>query len=133
VDGDKAQIALGAALLGAFAGFWRWHSPPAKKLTPEEIDGYLARIAELPLPGDEAKNLVARLRPWAEADYGKPVYMVNLNRYFSELRRWAGTPEFDGTPREAHERYQKLLAPKVLRLPAYPMISGPVQPRPRRV
>jgi hypothetical protein len=124
---DKIQIALGAGLLGAFAGFWRWHSPPAKKLTPEEIDRYLARIAELPLPGEEAKNLVARLRPWADADDGNPVYMVNLNRYFAELRRWPGTPQFDGTPREAHARYQKSLVPKVLRIAAYPMITGPVQ------
>src|SRR5437667_12657346 len=50
---DNAQIVLGAALIGAFASFWRWHSPPAKKLTPEEIDHYLELISKLPLPGDE--------------------------------------------------------------------------------
>jgi hypothetical protein len=127
VKTDKIQIALGAGLLGVFAGFWRWHSPPAKKLTPEEINRYLARIVELPLPGEEAKKLATQLRTWAEEDDGKPVFMVNLNRYFSELRRWPGTPQFDGTPREAHARYQKSLASKVLRLPAYPMISGPAQ------
>jgi hypothetical protein len=127
VKSDKTQIALGAAFLGAFAGFWYWHSPLAKKLTPEEIDRYLAAIAELPLPDDEAEKLIPQLRLWAEADDGGPVYMVNLNRYFPELRRYPGTPEFDGTPQEGHARYQKSLTSKVLRLPGYPMISGLVQ------
>jgi hypothetical protein len=117
---DTTQLAVGAGLLGAFAGFCRWHSPPAKKLTPEEIDRYLAPIAELPLPGDDAKQLVDRLRPWAEADDGKPAYMVNLNRYFPELRCWPGNPPFDGTPRDAHDRYQNSLAAKVLKLPSIP-------------
>jgi hypothetical protein len=97
-EGDKRQLALGAALLGAFAGFWRWHSPPAKKLTHEEIDRYLASISKLPMPGTLAEEFVAQLRPWAEADDGKPTFMVNLNRYFPEVRQGPDTPKFDGTP-----------------------------------
>jgi hypothetical protein len=67
------------------------------KLTADEIDGYLTKVAELPLPGDGAEQLVARLRPWAEADDGKPTYMLNLNRYFAELRPFPGAPELQTT------------------------------------
>lgn len=44
MDSDKTQLAAGAAVPGADVGFWRWHSPPAKKLTRPEIDRYLAAI-----------------------------------------------------------------------------------------
>lgn len=49
---DKSQIASGAAFPGAFAGFWSWHSPQSRKLTPAEIDRYLARTVELSWPLD---------------------------------------------------------------------------------
>ena len=104
---DKVQLVTATGLLGAFASFWRWHSPPAKKLTPKEIDEYLAIIAKLPLPGDEIDKIVGQLRPWAEADDGKPTYMLNLIRYFPELHRFPGAPEFDGTPEEANAYYEK--------------------------
>jgi hypothetical protein len=83
-----------------------------KKLTADEIDGYLARVAKLPLPGDDAEQLAARLRPWAEADDGKPTYLLNLNRYFAELRPFPGAPELDATPVEAHGHYHRRLAGK---------------------
>lgn len=51
---ERSQVALGAALLGAFAAFRRWHSPPASKLTKEEIDRYLEAISRIPLPAGEA-------------------------------------------------------------------------------
>jgi hypothetical protein len=124
---DRTQIALGATLLGAFACFWRWHSPRASKLTQEEIDHYLELVSQLPLPGDEAERLVARLRPWAEADDGKAVYMLNLMRYFPELRRWPGAPEFVGTPTEANAHYERNVTPLWLRNASYPLVGGPTQ------
>ncbi len=125
---DKTQIAFGAALLGAFAGFWRWHSPPAKKLTREEIDHYLEIISKLSAPSDEgSERFITRLRPWAEADDGKPVYMLSLLRYFPELRRFPGSPEFDGTPEESNAHYEKTIAPMWFRKASYPTADGPVQ------
>jgi len=124
---DKTQKAFGVSLLGAFAKFWRWHSPPAKKLTQQEIDHYLGIISKLPLPGDETEKIVARLRPWAEADDGKPVYMLNLIRYFPELHRWPGAPEFEGTPEEANAYYEKSLTSLWLRNASYPMVGGAAQ------
>ena len=75
---------------------------PKARLRADEIDRYLTLVAALPLPGDQAQQLAARLRPWAEADDGKPTYMLNLNRYFAELRPFSGAPEFDTRPHEAH-------------------------------
>lgn len=124
---DKKQIIFGAVLLGAFARFWRWHSPPTKKLTKEEIDHYLGIISKLPLPGDETAMIVSRLRPWAEADDGKPVYMLNLIRFYSELRRWPGAPEFDGTPEESNAHYEKSLTKLWLTNASYPMLGGAAQ------
>ena len=124
---DKVQLATAAGLLGAFASFWRWHSPPAKKLTPKEIDEYLAIISKLPLPGDEIDKIVGQLRPWAEADDGKPTYMLNLIRYFPELHRFPGAPEFDGTPEEANAYYEKSITRLWLRNASYPMVGGSAQ------
>ena len=124
---DKTQSALAVAALGAFAGLWRWHSPPAKKLTGEEIDHYLEIISRLPSPGDGTEGFIARVRDWAEADDGKPVYMLNLLRYFPELHRFPGAPEFEGTPREANAHYEKSVAALWLRNASYPMIGGTVQ------
>jgi len=45
------------------------------RLTAAEIDNYLKLVAMLPMPGDAAEQLAARLRPWAEADDGKPTYV----------------------------------------------------------
>src|SRR5215213_6933045 len=47
----------------------------------------------------------ARLRAWAEADDGKPVYMLNLMRYYDELRPFPGAPDFQGSPEESNTLY----------------------------
>ena len=124
---DKVQLATAAGLLGAFASFWRWHSPPAKNLSHEEIDEYLTIIAKLPLPGDEIDKILGQLRPWAEADDGKPTYMLNLIRYFPELHRFPGAPEFGGTPEEANAYYEKSVTRLWLRNASYPMVGGSAQ------
>ena len=124
---DKTQLLVGAASLGAFGAFWRWHSPPQNKLTPSEIDHYMGIISKLPLPGDEIDKIVGRLRPWAEADDGKPTYMLNLIRYFPELHRFAGAPNFDGTPEQANAYYEKKCTPLWLRNASYPMVGGAAQ------
>jgi hypothetical protein len=104
------------------------------KLTADEIDGYLTRVAKLPLPGDGAEQLAARLRPWAERDDGKPTYMLNLNRYFAELRPYPGAPELHttpvATPVEAHGHYHRRLAWKWLRSGSYPIFTTTTQGEP---
>ncbi len=124
---DKTQIALGAASLGAFAAFWRWHSPKAEPLTREEIDQYLEMISRLPMPGDEADKVVGQLRLWAEADDGKPMYMISMLRYFDELHRFEGAPEFGDTPEEANAYYERKCMPLWLKAASYPMLGGKAQ------
>ena len=101
-----------------------------RKLAADEIEHYLTLVAKLPLPGDGAEQLAARLRPWAEADDGKPTYMLNLNRYFAELRLFPRAPEFNATPVEAHNHYHRRLAGKWLRNACYPIFIGTAQGQP---
>ena len=103
---------------------------PKARLRADEIDRYLTLVAALPLPGDQAQQLAARLRPWAEADDGKPTYMLNLNRYFAELRPFSGAPQFEARPHEAHAHYHQRLAGKWLRNASYPIFNGTPQGEP---
>ena len=103
---------------------------PKARLRADEIDRYLTLVAALPLPGDQAQQLAARLRPWAEADDGKPTYMLNLNRYFAELRPFSGAPQFEARPHEAHAHYHQRLARKWLRNASYPLFNGTPQSEP---
>lgn len=117
----QRQAALGAT----FAAFWRWHSAVAKPLTPEEIDHYLAVVAQPPLPGDEAECLVVKLRPWAEYDDGRQFYMLNM---IPVLRRAASLPwgagPFDRTPEGSNAFYEKSLTSLWLRDASYPRLGG---------
>ena len=124
---DKPQIAFGVALLAAFAGFLRWHSPRAKPLTQLEIDHYLDSISKISMPGDENEQLVQRLRAWAEADDGKQVYMLNMIRFFDELHPFPGAPKFDGTPEESNAYYEKSLTKLWLTNASYPRLGGRAQ------
>jgi hypothetical protein len=103
---------------------------PKARLRADEIDRYLSLVAALPLPGDQAQQLAARLRPWAESDDGKPTYMLNLNRYFAELRPFPGAPEFEARPHEAHAHYHQRFARKWLRNASYPIFNGTPQGEP---
>ena len=72
----------------------------ARQTHEAEIDQYMAVIDKLPLPAEEIQAITSRLRPWAEADDGKPVYMFNLIHFFPEVRTFPG-------PRNSKERQQK--------------------------
>src|SRR4051794_27618710 len=74
IEREGAMVILGITLVVLYLVFWAWHSPWAGKLTKREIDHYLSIIEKLPLPA-EVKGHPARLRSWAKADDGKPVYM----------------------------------------------------------
>src|SRR5262245_36436920 len=104
------HIIFGGILFVLFLGFWFWHSPTRRKLTREEIDHYLAAAEKLSLPEEEKAATLARLRAWAESDDGRPVYMLNLMRFYPQLRRFPGSPDFQGTPEQANEFYEKSVA-----------------------
>lgn len=118
------ELILGATLIILYLVFWAWHSQGGGKLTQAEIDKYIAGIERLPLPEKAVQAFIARLRPWAEADDGKPVYMFNLINFFPNLRMFAGAPEFKGTPEQANARYEKGLTWLWLSHASYPTFIG---------
>jgi hypothetical protein len=123
------ELILAAALMFLYVAFWAWHSQGAGKLTQAEIDQYLAIIEKLPLPGKGVEAFPARLRPWAEADDGKPVYMFNLIHFSPRLQTFPGAPEFKGTPEQANAHYQKSLLWLWLSRASYPTFIGSPQAR----
>jgi hypothetical protein len=122
-------ILLGAAFVALYWIFCRWHSQDGGKLTKAEVDRYISIIEKTPLPAEETKAVCARIRLWAEADDGKPVYMLNLISFFKELRSFPGAPRFKGTPREANAYYEKAITSLWLSHAAYPTFSGIPQAR----
>ena len=118
------EFILAAALTVLYVAFCVWHSQGAGKLTQGEIDRYLAIIEKLPLPKERVQEFTARLRPWAEADDGKPVYMFNLINFLPKLRMFSGAPEFAGTPKQANARYEKSLVWLWLSHASYPTFIG---------
>jgi hypothetical protein len=123
------ELILAAALLILYVAFCVWHSQGAGKLTQVEIDQYLALIEKLPLPEQGVQAFIARLRPWAEADDGKPVYMFNLIHFFPRLQPFPGAPQFKGTPEQANARYEKGLLWLWLSHASYPTFIGTPQAR----
>ena len=87
----------------------------------------MAIIEKLPLPEKGVQVFIARLRPWAEADDGKPVYMFNLIHFFPRLQMFPGAPEFKGTPEQANAHYEKSLLWLWLSHASYPTFIGTPQ------
>jgi len=124
----RFPIVFGTILAKLFTAFCVWHSPRRRKLTGEEINHYMAIIEKLPARGAEGiQAFTSRIRPWAEADDGKPVFMLNLIRFYPQLRTFAGAPEFKGTPEEANAYYEKSITSLWLSHAAYPIFAGASQ------
>jgi hypothetical protein len=121
------ELILAAVFVILYVAFWAWHSQGAGKLTQAEIDQYLAIIEKLPLPEKGVQAFTARLRPWAEADDGKPVYMFNLIHFFPRVQTFPGAPEFKGTPEAANAHYERSLIWLWLSHASYPTFIGTPQ------
>ena len=70
--------------------------------------------------------MLARFRAWGEADDGQPVYMLNLMRYYDQLKRLPGVDAMQGTPAQANAHYESVVTPIALRLGAIPLVNGEV-------
>lgn len=108
---NRFMLKLGLALLALFGAFCLWQQPAliTGKLTTMEIDQYLAAADKnLPFPPDvDKQDILKRVRTWAEADDGKPVYMLNLMRYNEKIDDVPGAPkDFQGSPKEANLLYE---------------------------
>jgi hypothetical protein len=67
------------------------------------------------------------LRAWALADDGKPVYMLNLMRYYPALRQFEGAPRVEVTPEQSNAIYEREVMPMLLRAGGYPLLGGATQ------
>jgi hypothetical protein len=123
------ELILVAVLVTLYLAFYAWHSQGGGKLTQVEIDQYVASIEKLPLPEKAVQAFVTRLRSWAEADDGKPVYMFNLIHFFPKLQPFPGAPDFKGTPEQANAHYEKSLIWLWLSHASYPTFIGVPQAR----
>ena len=104
---------------------WFFHSPIADKLTQDEINHYLNAIQEFPFPPEEKAEILDRIRAWALADDGKPVFMLNLMRYYDQIQ--PGAPEFHGTAEEQNKYFTKKVLPILFKRLEYPMVLAYTQ------
>jgi hypothetical protein len=120
---------LAGVMLALFVAVWLWQNPGLirGRLRAQEIAQLMAQVERLPFPAGERPELLKRVRAWMENDDGKPFYMLNLMRYYSELRRLPDAPEFKGTPQESNARYEAAARPMLLKIGGYPLYAGTPQ------
>jgi hypothetical protein len=123
----RFELFLGIFFVVLFSIFFFWHSPIKGKLNSEEINGFLDAIGKAPFPPDQKAETLARLRAWAEADDGKPVFMVNLIRNYDQILHYPGSPDFNGTPADSNAYYEKKAIPMLLKSCSYPSVVGRAQ------
>jgi hypothetical protein len=123
----RFEIIVAAVLAVVFVVFWWWQTPgSSSKLTGDEVDAYIRRIEpNLPMESGEKAEVLARFRAWGQADDGDPVYMLNVMRYFDQLKRIPGAEAIKGTPAQANAHYEDTVLPILIRLGAYPLVGGP--------
>jgi hypothetical protein len=123
------EIVLAAVMIALFVAVWLWQNPGLIRgpLRAQEIAQFLSRVEGLPFSQDERPELLRRVRAWLESDDGKPFYMLNLMRYYPELRRLPNAPDFEGTPQESNARYEAAAKSMLLKIGGYPLYAGTPQ------
>ena len=119
-------LVLAGVMLALFIAVWVWQNPGMVRgrVQTQEIAQFMAQVEKLPFPDDERAEMLKRVRAWLERDDGKPFYMLNLMRYYPELRRLPNAPDFKGTPQESNARYEAAVKWMVLKLGGYPLYAG---------
>ncbi|HYA76680.1 MAG TPA: hypothetical protein VED83_07195 [Burkholderiaceae bacterium] len=124
----RFEFALGTVLLALWAAIWFWQNPGAAgRLDAQDVARYMAALEQLPLPPEEREATLQRARAWMQSDDGKPVYMLNLMRYYPELRRYAGSLDFHGTPQQSNAIYENAVMPLLLKVGGFPLYAGRAQ------
>lgn len=104
---DKSRsIGIGAGVLVFFSMIY-WYSWSAYPLTQDEIDAYLDTIAAQDHVVGREHDLVS-LRRFLEEDDGQPFYTVNLYKFYEQANYASGAP-FDGTGRDAFNRFSNVM------------------------
>lgn len=125
------ELALAVFCLALF--FWVWRlEAPGGRLTAAETDQYLQTIGKQikGLEPGERDDLFARVRDFAANDDGQPVYMLNLMRYFEQLRPGPGiAADYQGSPAQANAYYEEHVLPIAIRTGSAPLFAGNVNER----
>ncbi len=122
---------IGLLFFAAFLLIWLWQNPGVLKgpLSKAEIDRYMSLIQALPFLPEERLEMLRRVQAWMEKDDGKPVYMLNLMRFYPHLRHFPGSFDFNGAPRDSNAAYEAAVIPLLFRLGGYPVFAGKPQGR----
>ena len=127
----RFEIRFAALLLVIYAIFFLWQTPGLihDKLTAEEIDNYLKVCTASPsIPEPDRTQIVHDLREWALKDDGQAVYMLNLLRQYSEMKRYPGAPDMTGlTPESANTAYEADVFKLAVKAGVFPIFMGPAQ------
>ena len=116
------EVVLGIVMVLLFLAVSAWQS--SETLTKAEVDQYIDIMEKnLPIEMEERNEFIARMREWGKRDDGKPVYMLNLMRYFDRIKPVAGVPE-TLTPMEANDYYEDVAKPMLLKSGSYPIFGG---------
>ncbi|MDM4765053.1 hypothetical protein [Pelomonas sp. SE-A7] len=125
----RVEALLGLALLVLWVAAWCWQNP-GSALNRSEIERYMAESERIPFPPEERVELRKHLRGWLEADDGLPVYMLNLMRFYPELRRYEGSlAENQLSPQASNRHYEDVVIPMLLKVGGYPVYGGKAQGR----
>lgn len=126
----RFMLRLALVMLLVFGAFWTWQTPGWLwgPLTLDEVDYHLEQVEKnLAMPPGKNAEVISRLRAWALADDGRPVYVLNLMRYYPQVLAFDGAPAFDGTPQQSNALYEQKVTPVAFSIGAYPLFLGPVQ------
>jgi hypothetical protein len=115
--GSPARVWIGLAVL--YAAFFAWYTSFSGPLSPEEIDHYVARLAE---SGGDPQRL-AVFRRFMEGDTGDDFAMVNVIEMRERPLEVAGV-EVGDTSAEVLERYTRPFLRQAFRDAAHPILLG---------
>ena len=116
------EIVVGIVMVLIFLAVSAWQS--SETLSKTEVDRYIGILEKgIPVEWEERNEFIARMREWGKRDDGKPVYMLNLMRYYDRIKPVSGVPE-TLTPKEANEYYEDVMAPKLIKSGSYPYFGG---------
>lgn len=124
----KNLIVIGT-LAVLYALFLWWYGGRGTPMTPQEADQMIAEIARRGINDtDGGGHLLDELRQLAASDDGNEFYMVNLI-VFRQKAQYPPGSTYGDDPLEADARYNRALAPILLRHAGVPLFLGKVQGR----
>lgn len=98
-----------------------WYSWGATPLTAHEIDDYMAEMATRSEIFENSNDRAA-MRRFLEADDGRPFYTVNLYAFHERADYALGT-SFEGSGREAYDRFSAIMVRLLARRASHPIFG----------